>query len=768
MYYGGRMISHDLENVIKQAYEIAKKNGHMYLCIEHLLKAILFNKEGTAIIKSCGGNIDELDQAINDYFNTLERVDKPGDEPVQTIAFQRTLHRAFIHAKTAEKKEVEIGDVLISLFEEEDTHALALIKNQGISRLDILKYISHGISKPGFENEAFGEDKEEHGIFSRFKNETKKKRSRDFLELYTQNWTEMAREGKFDVLIGRKQELERTIEILCRRTKNNPVHVGDAGVGKTAITQGLAQAIVEEKVPNKLKEYQIYALDLGGMIAGTRFRGDFEERLKEVIKALQSKEKVILYIDEIHTIVGAGAVSGGSLDASNILKPAITMGGLKCIGSTTFEEYKNYFEKDRALSRRFQKIEIMEPSIDETIKILEGLKESYEVFHNIKYKQKAITAAAELSAKYINDKYLPDKAIDVIDEAGAHVSLYYPERTHITSVDIEKTVAKIARIPIKSVALAEKDSLRDLEEKLNAVIFSQEEAIRKLSTSIKRNRAGLGNLEKPVGCFLFSGPTGVGKTELCKQIARILGIDLIRFDMSEYMEKHTVSRLIGAPAGYIGFEQGGLLTNAIRRHPNSVLLLDEIEKAHFDIYNILLQIMDHATLTDNTGRKADFRNVLLVMTSNIGSREMSRQSIGFSGSEEDIFKASPKQAIENHFAPEFRNRLDDIIIFSHLDEATIKKIVWKFIDELRVQLEPKKISLELTENAEAYLAKEGYNPAYGARPMAKVIQDKIKTPLVDEILFGKLEFGGHVVVDCSGEELTFDIKKKSELLQQPH
>ncbi|MBN1699019.1 MAG: ATP-dependent Clp protease ATP-binding subunit ClpA [Spirochaetales bacterium] len=757
------MISQDLENVIKRAYELAKKQGHMYLCIEHLLKAILSSKEGTAIIRSSGGDIEELDGKINEYFMTLEKVETQGNEPIQTIAFQRTLHRAFIHAKSAEKKEVEIGDVLISLFEEEDTHALSLLKNQGISRLDILKYISHGISKPGFENGEYAGGEEKQGAAPRFGNESGRKKGKDYLELYAQNWTEMARAGKFDVLVGRKQELERTIEILCRRTKNNPVHVGDAGVGKTAITQGLAQSIVEDKVPDKLKGYEIYALDLGGMIAGTRFRGDFEERLKEVIKALQSKEKVILYIDEIHTIVGAGAVSGGSLDASNILKPAITMGGLKCIGSTTFEEYKSYFEKDRALSRRFQKIEIAEPSIEETVKILEGLKKSYEVFHNVVYKRNALTAAAELSAKYINEKYLPDKAIDVIDESGAHVSLYYPERTHITNLDIEKTVAKIARVPIKSVALAEKDHLKDLEAKLNAVIFSQEEAVRKLSTSIKRNRAGLGNPEKPVGCFLFSGPTGVGKTELCKQIAGILGIELIRFDMSEYMEKHTVSRLIGSPAGYVGFEQGGLLTNAIRRHPNSVLLLDEIEKAHMDIYNVLLQIMDHATLTDNTGRKADFRNVLLVMTSNIGSREMSRQSIGFSGGEEDFFKSSPKQAIENHFAPEFRNRLDDIIIFSHLDTATIKKIVWKFIDELRAQLEPKKISLELTDNAEVYLAKEGYDPAYGARPMAKVIQDRIKTPLVDEILFGKLENGGHVVIDAPpGEGLVFDIKEKKQ------
>lgn len=749
------MISQDLENVIKKAYQLAKDNKHVYLCIEHLLKAIIQNKEGSWIIRSCGGDPDEIDDEINKYFETLETTNR-NEEPIQTIAFQRTLHRAYIHAKTAEKKEVEIGDVLISLYEEEDTHALALINNQGISRLDILKFISHGISKPGYEGEEMGEGEDREREYTSRYEKLGKRRKVDFLELYTENWIEYARKGKFDVLIGRKEEVERTIEVLCRRTKNNPVHVGDPGVGKTAITQGLAQAIVKDDVPDKLKGYEIYALDLGGMIAGTRFRGDFEERLKEVIKALQNKEKVILYIDEIHAIVGAGAVSGGSLDASNILKPAITLGGLKCIGSTTFEEYKNYFERDRALTRRFQKIEILEPSVSDTIKILNGLKSSYETFHNVKYRHNAIISAAELSAKYINDKYLPDKAIDVIDEAGAHVSLYYPDKKYITNYDVERTVAKIARVPIKSVAIAEKEGLRELEKRLQEVIFNQEDAISKLSKAIKRNRAGLASPERPVGCFLFCGPTGVGKTELCRMIAKTLGIELIRFDMSEYMEKHTVSRLIGAPAGYIGFEQGGLLTNAIRRHPNSVLLLDEIEKAHLDIYNVLLQIMDHATLTDNTGRKADFRNVLLVMTSNIGSRDMSRASIGFA-EEDDILRGSPKRAIENHFSPEFRNRLDDIIVFSHLDKPTIIKIVWKFIKELRLQLTSKKITVDLTDNAVQYLAKEGYNPAFGARPMSRVIQEKIKTPLVDEILFGKLEKGGHVLIDCVDEELEFQI-----------
>ncbi len=756
------MISRDLESVLKNAYLYAKQNKHAYLCTEHLLKAIIGNKAGSLILRSCGGDTDMIDSQIDTYLGNLEKIKDESEEPTQTIAFQRILHRALMHAQSAEKKEVEIGDVLVSIFEEEDTHALALIKKQGITRLDLLKFISHGTAKPGFESEELDSDRDvEHDdeAESGFERQEgrKPKTKKDFLEAYTENWNEMARQGKFDLLIGRKTEIERTIEILCRRQKNNPVHVGDPGVGKTAITQGLAQAIVEGKVPEKLAGYTIYALDLGGMIAGTRFRGDFEERLKEVLKALKEKQKVILYIDEIHTIVGAGAVSGGSLDASNIIKPAITIGGLKCIGSTTFEEYKNHFEKDRALSRRFQKVEILEPSIPDTIKILEGLAPSYETYHNVQYRDNSITAAAELSAKYINDKFLPDKAIDVIDEAGAHVSLYFPDRKFVSTQDIEKTVAKIARIPVQSVSSSEKDSLKILEGKLNEVIFQQEGAIHKLATAIKRNRAGLGHPEKPVGSFLFCGPTGVGKTELCRTIAKILGIELVRFDMSEYMEKHTVARLIGAPAGYIGFEQGGLLTNAIRRAPNCVLLLDEIEKAHMDIYNVLLQIMDHATLTDNTGRKADFRNVLLVMTSNIGSREMGKASIGFSN-ESDSFRGSPKQAIENHFAPEFRNRLDDIIIFSHLDEKTILRIVNKFVDELREQLKPKKVSIALTDAAEKYLAREGYNPAFGARPMAKVIQDKIKTPLVDEILFGKLEKGGDVTIDCKDDKLEFVIK----------
>ncbi|MBN2735647.1 MAG: ATP-dependent Clp protease ATP-binding subunit ClpA [Spirochaetales bacterium] len=751
------MISPELEEVIKKAYLMAKDANHAYLSIEHLLKAIIDNHEGAIIINNCGGDIKEMDDKISGYLATIEKAPE-GEEPLQTISFQRTLHKALIHAQSAEKAEVEIGDVLVALFDEKETHALNFILTQGIRRLDILKYLSHGISKAGHEGEV--RDAERTGARDRRQrdNESPKQGNQpDFLDLYAENWSEMAREGKFDKLIGRKREIERTIEILCRRVKNNPIHVGDPGVGKTAITQGLAQAIVQGKVPDKLKGFVIYSLDLGGMVAGTRFRGDFEERLKGVLAELKKRQNVILYIDEIHTIVGAGAVGSGSLDASNIIKPAISSGELRCIGSSTYEEYKNHFEKDRALSRRFQKVDIAEPSPEDTLMILEGLKAAYELFHNVKYQRKALEAAAELSAKYINDNHLPDKAIDVMDEAGAHVSLYYPQRKTVSVLDIEKTVAKIAKIPVKTVSDVEKENLKDLETNLTKQIFHQDKAIAQITSSIKRNRAGLGHPEKPIGSFLFCGPTGVGKTELCRVLSKTLGIELIRFDMSEYMEKHTVARLIGAPAGYIGFEQGGLLTNQIRKHPNCVLLLDEIEKAHLDIYNVLLQIMDHATLTDNTGRKADFRNVILVMTSNIGSREMSSQSIGFQQGE-SITANSPKKAIENHFSPEFRNRLDDIVIFGHLDEEAIKLIVGKFMKELQEQLGPRKVVLEYDQKAENYLAEKGYDPAYGARPMAKVIQNEIKNPLVDEILFGKLRFGGKVSITIAEDMLSFSFK----------
>ncbi|MBN1412983.1 MAG: ATP-dependent Clp protease ATP-binding subunit ClpA [Spirochaetales bacterium] len=757
------MISKDLENVIINAYKFAKEQKHLYLSTEHLLHAILNQDIGARIIRGCGGRVEELEKLISDYLKSMEKADEEEKEPIQTAAFQRILHRAFVHAQSAEKKEVEIGDVIISIFDEDGTNALYFIKKQGIGRLDVLKFISHGIIKAGAEQDFEAVDPDFSHDPNRYStdddqlnmgSQNQTRRGRDFLSLYTEDWTQMSREGKFDALIGRETEIERTIEILCRRIKNNPIHVGDPGVGKTAITQGLAGLIVAGKVPEKLQGFRIYALDMGGMVAGTRYRGDFEERLKGVINALKQQEKVILYIDEVHTIVGAGAVGSGSLDASNIIKPAISSGSLRCIGSSTYEEYKNHFEKDRALARRFQKVEILEPSISTTVKILQGLKNNYELFHNIKYKEKAIESAVDLSAKYINEKRLPDKAIDVIDEAGAHVSLYSPDRKYVNVQDIEKTVAKIARIPVESVSETEKDNLKDFEIKLGELIFGQEKAIHSIATSIKRHRAGLGHPEKPIGCFLFSGPTGVGKTELCRMTSRLMGIELIRFDMSEYMEKHTVARLIGAPAGYIGFEQGGLLTDAIRRHPNSVLLLDEIEKAHLDIYNVLLQIMDHATLTDNTGRKADFRNVLLVMTSNLGSREMAAQGIGFS-KDDTYTPTSPIKAIENHFSPEFRNRLDEIVVFSHLEPETIRKIVWKFVNELKDQLKPKNVTLDLTDAGVEFLAREGYNPAYGARPMAKVIQERIKNPLVDELLFGKLQKGGHVTVDFADDQVKF-------------
>lgn len=745
------MISKELKIVIKDAVQLASDKMHAYICIEHLLHAILNNRSGIQIIANLGGDIKVINKQIEEYFTTLELREKT-EEPIQTLAFQRTLHRAFMHAQSAEKKEVDVQDVFVSLFEEKDSHALYFIQSQGIRKLDVLRYVSHGNLRELDDMEEQEPSEEDGGgprIFG-----SPRDRKKKYLELYTEDWIDFARQNKFDSFIGRKYELERTIEILCRRVKNNPIHVGDPGVGKTAITQGLAMRIVDGKVPEKIRNLQIYSLDLGGMIAGTRFRGDFEERLKGVLNELKKKQDVVLYIDEIHTIVGAGATSGGSLNAANIIKPAISSGELRCIGSTTFEEFKNHFEKDRALSRRFQMIDVQEPDEETTVKILQGLQPAYESFHGVRYSEEAVKTAVALSGKFINDKKLPDKAIDVMDEAGAHTAIYFPEQKQVDVEDIEKIVAKIARIPLQSLNQVEKDNLKDLDVQLKKLIFNQDPAIERIVTAVKRNRVGLGHPDRPVGNFLFCGPTGVGKTELCRCLARLMGIELIRFDMSEYMEKHTVSRLIGAPAGYVGFEQGGLLTDAIRRAPNSVLLLDEIEKAHMDIYNILLQIMDHATLTDNTGRKADFRNVILIMTSNIGSREMSASSIGFFNVK-DNKNLSPLKAIENHFAPEFRNRLDDIVVFSFLDEQTILKIVRKFIIELKDQLRPRKVELELTEGAENYLAMKGYDPDYGARPMARVIQEKVKTPLVDELLFGRLVDGGKVNIDCRDDGLVF-------------
>ena len=630
---------------------------------------------------------------------------------------------------------------------EKDSHAEYFLSSEGITRLDVLNYISHSVSKNGFD-EAPGE------LTRPAKEKGKKKASH--LELFTTNLIKMAAEGKLDPLIGRKTEMERTMQVLCRRRKNNPVYVGDPGVGKTAMAEGLAQQIQKGDVPDLLKDVEIFALDLGGMLAETKFRGDFEQRLKGVIAELKKKPKAILFIDEIHTIVGAGATSSGSMDASNILKPVLTSGEIRCIGSSTFEEYKNHFEKDRALSRRFEKIEIFEPPVAETVKILKGLRARYEEHHGIVYTDPALKAAAELSDKFINDRYLPDKAIDVIDEAGAFVRLSgATTRRKINPADIEKIVAKMARIPTQSVSTSDRTKLENLEDSLKQVVFGQDDAIRALVTSIKRSRAGLGTPEKPVGCFLFTGPTGVGKTEVSRQVALSLGIEFIRYDMSEYMEKHAVARLIGAPPGYIGFDQGGLLTDGIRRHPHSVLLLDEIEKAHPDLFNILLQVMDHATLTDNNGKKADFRNVILMMTSNAGTREMSQQTIGFGDVRKDTASKGMK-SVEKMFSPEFRNRLDETINFNALDHEVMERIVDKFMAELNGQLGAKKVALTLSPAAGTWLAKKGYDPQFGARPLARVIQSKIKDKLSDEILFGRMQKGGLVHVDLKDDELVFN------------
>ena len=746
------MISKELSATLGFAVKEAKRRRHEYVSIEHILFAILNDPNGIEIIENCGGDIDNLLDALESFFDEkIERIPEGNDYVLQqTIGFQRVIQRAVNHARSAEKQEVAVADVLASIFLEKDSHAEYFLSSQGVTRLDILNYISHNISKDPFEGGPGGlvrPGKEERD---------RRQKSSNPLAMFTLNLIEMAAEGKLDPLIGREIELERTMQVLCRRRKNNPVFVGDPGVGKTAMAEGLAQKIQKREVPELLQDMEIFSLDLGGMLAGTKFRGDFEQRLKGVIAELQKKPKAILFIDEIHTIVGAGATSSGSMDASNILKPVLASGEIRCIGSSTFEEFKNHFEKDRALSRRFEKIEIMEPPVSEAIQILKGLRSRYEEHHEIVYTDAALKAAAELSVKYLRDRYLPDKAIDVIDEAGAFIRLSgSSNRKKINPADIEKIVAKMARVPTQSVSTSDRSKLENLEKGLKQVVFGQDDAISALVTSIKRSRAGLGSPERPVGCFLFTGPTGVGKTEVSLQVARILGVEFIRFDMSEYMEKHTVARLIGAPPGYIGFDQGGLLTDGIRKHPHSVLLMDEIEKAHPDLFNILLQVMDHATLTDNNGRKADFRNVILMMTSNAGSREMSAANIGF-GQTHKGAQSKGKKAIEKLFSPEFRNRLDEIITFNALNLDIMEMIVDKFIAELNQQLAIKRVALTISPAVRTWLAEKGHDPAYGARPLGRVVQTEIKDKLADEILFGALQHGGHVSLDMADDQLTFN------------
>jgi ATP-dependent Clp protease ATP-binding subunit ClpA len=744
------MISKELSATLGFAVREAKKRRHEYVSVEHILFAILYEQSGIEIVENCGGNVENILGNLETFFD--EKIEKipEGSEYVlqQTIGFQRVIQRAVSHARSADKSEVSVSDILASIFLEKDSHAEYFLSAEGVTRLDVLNYISHKIPK------TFTQEREQPE--ARPGTEERRRKS-NALEMYTTDLVRQARQDKLDPLIGRQTEIERTMQVLCRRRKNNPVFVGDPGVGKTALAEGLAQKIAKGDVPDLLKEVHIYALDLGGMLAGTKFRGDFEQRLKSVIAELKRRPHSILFIDEIHTIVGAGATSSGSMDASNILKPVLTSGEIRCIGSSTYEEFKNHFEKDRALSRRFEKIEISEPPVSESVQILKGLRSRYEEHHGIEYTDSALKSAVELSAKYLNDRYLPDKAIDVMDEAGAYVRLSGAVgRKKINPSDIEKIVAKMARIPTQSVSTSDRTKLENLEARLKEVVFGQDDAIRSLVTSIKRSRAGLGIPAKPIGCFLFTGPTGVGKTEVARQVALILGVEFIRFDMSEYMEKHAVARLIGAPPGYIGFDQGGLMTDGIRKHPHSILLMDEIEKAHPDLFNILLQVMDHATLTDNNGKKADFRNVILMMTSNAGTREMSTQTIGFG----DVLRDTPskgRKAIEQMFSPEFRNRLDDTINFNPLSPEVMEMVVDKFMKELNGQLAAKRVKLRYAPAVRTWLAKKGHDPRYGARPLARVIQTEVKNKLSDEILFGRLAKGGELQLEMDGEKIVFQI-----------
>jgi len=745
------MITRELEGTFNLAVQEAERRRHELVCLEHLLLAMCHEARARDILQNCGADVETLKRELEEYLQTVAPVpDGAKLDLEQTLAVTRVLRRAAIHVQSAGKKEIDAGDVIAAMYQEQDSQAVFLLKKQGMTRLDVLDYVSHGVSK--LADAHGGADEAALGAGGEADDETREKRARPSpLESYTVNLVHKAAAGKIDPLIGRADELLRTVHVLCRRRKNNPVFVGEPGVGKTAIAEGLALAIHEGTVPDLLRDAEIYALDMGALIAGTKFRGEFEQRLKAVIKSIVDKPKAILFIDEIHTIVGAGAVSGGTLDASNILKPALAAGELRCIGSTTYKEYQGAFERDRALARRFQKIEVKEPSVEETVLILRGVKKYYEAHHGVTYSAAAIRLAAELSSKHITDRFLPDKAIDVLDEAGAAVRLM-PEGKRpktIRTKDIEAVVAKIARVPARTVSTSDKERLETLERDLQLVIYGQDPAITSICSAIKLARSGLGHPEHPVGSFLFSGPTGVGKTELGRQLAKCLGVELLRFDMSEYMEKHTVSRLIGAPPGYVGFDQGGLLTDAILKHPYAVLILDEVEKAHPDIFNILLQVMDHATLTDNNGRKADFRNVIVIMTTNAGAFEMATGAIGFGGAAKP---GDGKQAIERLFPPEFRNRLDGWVTFGALSPPVIEQVVDKLVTELEAQLASKRVVITLTPEARRWLAAHGYDAKNGARPMARLIDTSIRRKLADEILFGALQAGGAVTVSVTAGE----------------
>jgi len=755
------MLSKDLEFTLNSAFKEAREKKHEFMTVEHLLLALLDNPAASKVLRACGADIEKLRNDLAAFIDQttphLAADDTRDTQP--TLGFQRVLQRAVFHVQSSGKKEVTGANVLVAIFSEQDSQAVYFLNKQNITRLDVVNYISHGISK------VHGEDRgDSMSPSSTDEDAASESGGNSPLESFATNLNQLARNGRIDPLIGRRDEIQRVIQILCRRRKNNPLLVGEAGVGKTAIAEGLAKMIVEEEVPEILLNSTIYALDMGALLAGTKYRGDFEKRLKAVVGQLKKEAGAILFIDEIHTIIGAGSASGGVMDASNLIKPVLASGELKCIGSTTYHEYRGIFEKDRALARRFQKIDVTEPTVEEAIQILRGLKPRFEEHHKIKYSHESIRAAVELSSRYINDRYLPDKAIDVIDEAGANQRLLPASRRKKTVgvKEIEDIVAKMARIPPKSVSSSDMHKLRNLERDLKMVVFGQEEAIETLASAIKMARTGLRDTQKPIGSYLFAGPTGVGKTEVTRQLAHILGIELVRFDMSEYMERHTVSRLIGAPPGYVGFDQGGLLTEAIIKHPHSVLLLDEIEKAHPDVFNLLLQVMDHGTLTDNNGRKADFRNVILVMTTNAGADQISRRSIGFSTQDHST---DGLEIINRLFSPEFRNRLDAIIQFKSLDTSTIGHVVDKFIIELEAQLEDKKVTLEVDERARQWLAQRGYNPDMGARPMSRVIQDHIKKPLAEELLFGKLAKGGHIRVSAAEDHLTFEIEGVEEALE---
>ena len=757
------MLDRELEFSLNMVFKDARDKRHEFVTVEHLLLALVANPSAAAVLRACGADLERIRTELEAWLdaNTPRIPPRDGRETQPTLGFQRVLQRAVFHVQSSGRKEVSGANVLVALFGEQDSHALHLLAQQNIQRLDVVNFISHGISKvsDNASGQGAADGAEAPGMAPEATGEEAGEEKQNALTLYASNLNARAARDEIDPLIGREHEIERTIQILCRRRKNNPLLVGEAGVGKTAIAEGLARRIVDKEVPEAISQATVYSLDLGALVAGTKYRGDFEKRLKGVLAQLKRQPGAVLFIDEIHTIIGAGAASGGVMDASNLIKPMLASGELKCIGSTTYQEYRGIFEKDRALARRFQKIDVPEPTVEETFQILAGLKSRFEAHHNVRFTRPALRAAAELADRYITDRFLPDKAIDLIDEAGAHRQLQpsAQRKKTINVHDIEEIVAKIARIPPKSVSSSDVEVLRNLERDLKMVVFGQDRAIEGLSTAIKMARSGLGDQEKPIGSFLFTGPTGVGKTEVTRQLARIMGIELVRFDMSEYMERHTVSRLIGAPPGYVGYDEGGLLTDSILKHPHAVLLLDEIEKAHPDVFNLLLQVMDHGTLTDTNGRKVDFRNVIVVMTSNAGAEMASRPSMGFT---QQDHSTDAMEVLKRTFSPEFRNRLDGIIQFAPLDEATILGVVDKFLVQLQAQLDDKKVTLIVTPEGRAWLAEHGYDVKMGARPMARTLQEYIKKPLAEEILFGRLaKSGGEVVVRLGEEGLELDIRE---------